>query len=160
MKTQDVKTAPRATDAVNVVWRSHAANIMRRVCPVLADKDVCLGRLKLKDLGYNRINGYVVFYARVSRRSFTRFERALLWWDEMCAGRKKGDDFIIMVKAFKNQRNKPRKAFILPLEALDSEREYLPNNTFRAVMNTEWRYAVRGDDCEIICEAVYRGEKR
>lgn len=159
MKSSEVKTAPRETDAVNVVWRSHAANIMRRVCPTLADKDVCLGRLKLKNLGYNRINGYVVFYAHVSRRSFTRLERVLLWWDEKCSGKKLGDDFIIMVKAFKNNENKPRKAFFLSLKALDGEKQYLPNDTFRAVLNTEWRYAVRGDDCEIICEAVYRREK-
>lgn len=159
MNLQDVKTAPRKTDAVNVVWRSHAAQIMRRVCPALADKDVCLGRLKLKNLGHNRINGYVVFYALVSRSSLNRLERILLWWDEICRGEQLGDDFLIMVKAFKNRNNKPRKAYLLPLDALKSKREYLPGNTFRAVDNTEWRYAVRGEDCEIISEVFYRCEK-
>jgi len=72
----------------------------------------------------------------------------------------KQDDFLVIVKAFKNEKNTPRKAIVLPFEALSSEMNYLPNNTFRAVVNTEWRYAVRGDDCEILTEYYYQQEKR
>lgn len=160
MEKTQTKTAPRKTDAVNVVWRSHAANVMRKECPGLADKEVCLGRLKLKNFGQNRLNGYVVFYALAARSSLSRTQRMLLWWKEKCSGTKAGDDFIVVVKAFKNNENKPRRAFVLPLSALESEMEYRPNNTFRAVINTEWRYAVRGDDCEILTEYAYQQEKR
>lgn len=157
-KTQ-IKTAPRKTDAVNVVWRSHAANVMRKECPGLTDKEVSLGRLKLKNFEQNRLNGYVVFYAFVCRNRLSRTRKMLLLWKEKCSGEKFGDYFIVLIKAFKNEKNKPRRAFILPQSALESEMEYRPNNTFRAVDNTEWRYAVRGDDCEIITETYYRCEK-
>ncbi len=158
-KTQ-IKTAPRETDAVNVVWRSHAADIMRRACPKLTDDEVCLGRLKLKDFGYKRLNGYVVFYKTdVCRKELSLWQRVKLWWRELYTGEKLGNRFVVMVKAFKNDKNKPRKVVVLPLQVLESESVYRPNNTFRAVMNTEWRYAVRGSDCEIITETFYRREK-
>lgn len=153
-----VKTAPRKTDAVNVVWRSHATNIMRNVCPSVKDKEVCLGRLKLNDSSHKRLQGYVVFYALVARKDLSLKKRIGLWWKERKS--KKSDEYIIMVKAFKNERNKPRKAFILPLSSLIEEKEYRPNDTFRAVTNTEWRYAVRGQDCEILTETFYQYEKR
>lgn len=155
MKTQEVKTAPRKIDAVNVVWRSHAASILRKVCPSLANKDVNLGRLSFSDKNYNRIHGYVVFYALVVRANLSLRQRFALW----LKGNKQ-DDFLVIVKAFKNEKNTPRKAIVLPFEALSSEMNYLPNDTFRAVVNTEWRYAVRGDDCEILTEYYYQQEKR
>lgn len=161
MKTQEVKTAPRSTDAVNVVWRSHAANILRKVCPSLTDKDVCLGRLSFSENNkYNRVHGYVVFYALVHRYDLSRTQRTILWWKDLRRGKNSGEAFILMVKAFRNKKGKPRKALLLPFDELTKAAEYRPNDTFRAVENTEWRYAVRGNDCEILTEYFYQKEKR
>lgn len=159
MKTQEVKTAPRATDAVNVVWRSHAADILRKVCPSLTDKEVNLGRLSFSN-EYNRVHGYVVFYALVYRFDLSRAQRTILWWKELYSGKSSGEAFILMVKAFRNKKGKPRKALLVPFDELTKAAEYRPNDTFRAIENTEWRYAERGNDCEILTEYFYQKEKR
>lgn len=134
MNPSNTKTAPQATDAVNVMWRSHATNVMREKCPSLTEKEVKLGRVSLKNAEYPKLQGYVVFYAFA-------------------------DGNMILVKAFQNAHCKPRTALIVPLADVLKVMEYAPNNTFRAVCNVEWRYAVRGEDCEILAEDFYRREK-
>ena len=135
MNNPNVKTAPQATDAVNVMWRSHATNVMREKCSSLTEQEVKLGRVSLKNTEYPKLQGYVVFYA-VS------------------------DGNMILIKAFQNEHRKPRTALVVPLADILKIMEYTPGSTFRAVCNVEWRYAVRGEDCEILNEDFYRQEKR
>ena len=161
MKQTQVRTAPEKIDAVNVVWRSHAARLMRKVCPYVEDTEVELGRLSFKQLMCDRLQGYVVFYTKMPRMLLSWKVRLALWWKERWQSQKYGYIVLLVVKCFRNDAGKPRQVIILPLDTLETEQKYNPGDCFRAVQNTEWRYAVRGEkDCEIVTEAFYRREQR
>lgn len=151
-KEDAVKSAP-GVDAANVLWRSHAGAIMRQSGIAVEDKDIKLGRLSLSDNeSFPKVGGYVLFYAYVDRKDVPE---ALL---EKIP--EKENDLLAVVKFYKSQSGKLRKPIVIPAETLQDVREYAPNCTFRAVVNTEWAYVQRGNDAEVLLEHVYRAEKR
>lgn len=151
-KKDAVKSAPEV-DTAKVMWRSHAGIIMRNKGIQIEDKDIKLGRLSLSDNEtFPKIGGYVLFYAFVGRADVpeTLLEKIP----------KNENDLLVVVKFYKSKSGKLREPIVIPAETLQDAKEYAPNCTFRAVVNTEWAYIQRGDDAEVLLEYDYRAEKR
>lgn len=138
---------------MKVLWRSHAGAIMRSSGINVEDKDIKLGRLSLSDNeSFPKVGGYVLFYAFVDRADVPTELLKKINPEEK--------NLLVVIKFYKSKSGKPRQPIIIPAETLQNEREYAPNCTFRAVVNTEWCYIQRGDDAEVLLEHEYRAEKR
>ncbi len=151
-KEEKVVKAP-GVDTINVLWRSHAGEIMRNAGIKVEDKGIKLGRLSLSDNEhFPKVGGYILFFASVSRECVPQ---NLL--EEVPETEK---ELLVVVKFYKSKSGKPRQPIVIPKKTLEEVKEYAPNCGFRAVVNTEWVYVQRGEDAQVLLESEYREEKR
>ena len=153
---KNILVAPKG-DTVNVMWRSQAKDIMLAAGANVRNEQISLGRLTITDYEkFPKVGGYVLFYAFVHKNDFLPGSQLA----KQAAQENEEGEYVVVVKAFHNEKKKTRKAILLPKKTLVKVMEFHPGNCFKAIINTSWRYAPRGGDCQILREDDYQKEKK
>ncbi len=153
---KNILVAPKG-DTVSIMWRSQAKDIMLAAGANVKDEEIGLGRLTITDYEkFPKVGGYVLFYAFVHKNDFLPGSQLA----KQVAQENEEGEYVVVVKAFHNEKQKPRKAILLPKKTLVKVMEFHPGNCFKAIINTNWRYAPREGDCQILREDDYQKEKK
>ena len=116
------------------------------------EEDIQLGRVTFNDnADYAKVSGYVLFYTRTTAENIPA---------SICAKLQLAPEanVVVAVKAFRNNKGVVREALFFKASEInwDKTRNCEVGSSFKALCNTDWKYAVGEEGAEIFEEKEYR----